>query len=220
METKEEEVKVTDEKHECNCKDKEKSCECHDKSKKHDKHHDEIKKLKEELASKDKEIEEYKEKIRYNQAELVNYRKRKEEEVTNRLKYANQDLISELILILDNFERAIRLDDNNLTDELSKFLKGFKMMYASFDDVLKKYGLEEIEAEHKEYDPNTMEALMTDSDKNYKDGEVLEVLLKGYRLKDRVIRPASVRVNKLDEETENKEEKDNNDNKEGEDINE
>ena len=216
METKEEEVKVTDEKHECNCKDKEKSCECHDKSKKHDKHHDEIKKLKEELASKDKEIEEYKEKIRYNQAELVNYRKRKEEEVTNRLKYANQDLISELILILDNFERAIRLDDNNLTDELSKFLKGFKMMYANFDDVLKKYGLEEIDAFHKEFDPNTMEALMTDNDKNFKDGEVLEVLLKGYRLKDRVIRPASVRVNKLEEETENN---DNNENK-GEDINE
>lgn len=142
--------------------------------------------------------------------------KEKEEEVTNRLKYANQDLISELILILDNFERAIRLDDNNLTDELSKFLKGFKMMYASFDDVLKKYGLEEIEAEHKEYDPNTMEVLMTDSDKNYKDGEVLEVLLKGYRLKDRVIRPASVRVNKLDDEIDNK---NNNDDK-GEDINE
>ena len=215
METKEEEVKVTDEKHECNCKDKEKPCECHDKSKKHDKHHDEIKKLKEELAEKDKQITELNEKIRYNQAELINYRKRKEEEVTNRLKYANQDLISELILILDNFERAIRLDDNNLTDELSKFLKGFKMMYASFDDVLKKYGLEEIEAEHKEYDPNTMEALMTDSDKNYKDGEVLEVLLKGYRLKDRVIRPASVRVNKLDDEIDNK----NNEDK-GEDINE
>ena len=216
METKEEEVKVTDEKHECNCKDKEKVCECHDKSKKHDKHHDEIKKLKEELAIKDKQINDLNEKIKYNQAELINYRKRKEEEVTNRLKYANQDLISELILILDNFERAIRLDDNNLTDELSRFLKGFKMMYASFDDVLKKYGLEEIEAEHKEYDPNTMEALMTDSDKNYKDGEVLEVLLKGYRLKDRVIRPASVRVNKLDDEIDNK----NNNEDKGEDINE
>ena len=215
METKEK-VKDTLENHECNCKDKDKACECKDKSKKKDKHHEEIKKLKEELASKDKEISELNDKIRYHQAELINYRKRKEEEVTNRLKYANQDLISELILILDNFERAIRLDDNNLTDELSKFLKGFKMMYASFDDVLKKYGLEEIEAEHKEYDPNTMEALMTDSDKNFKDGEVLEVLLKGYRLKDRVIRPASVRVNKLDAESENK---DNNEDK-GEDINE
>ena len=216
METKED--KVTEKEHKCNCEGKDnKACECHDKSKKHDKHHDEIKKLKKELEDKDKQITELNEKIKYNQAELINYRKRKEDEVANRLKYANQDLISELILILDNFERAIRLDDNNLTDELSKFLKGFKMMYASFDDVLKKYGLTEIEAEHKEYDPNTMEALMTDSDKDFKDGEVLEVLLKGYRLKDRVIRPASVRVNKLDEENDNK---DNNDNKEGEDINE
>ena len=204
METKEEK-KVTNENHECDCKNKNKNCECqHDKSKKRDKHHEEIKKLKEELEEKDKQINDLNEKIRYNQAELINYRKRKEEEVTNRLKYANQDLISELILILDNFERAIRLDDNNLTDELSKFLKGFKMMYASFDDVLKKY------------DPNTMEALMTDSDKDYEDEEVLEVLLKGYRLKDRVIRPASVRVNKLEEETE----KDDNNEDKGEDINE
>lgn len=216
METKEKQVKVTDKDNSCNCKDKGKTCECHDKSKKHDKHHEEIKKLKEELDEKDKQINDLNDKIKYHQAELINYRKRKEEEVTNRLKYANQDLISELILILDNFERAIKLDDNNLTDELSKFLKGFKMMYASFDDVLKKYGLEEIEAEHKEFDPNTMEALMTDNDKDFKDGEVLEVLLKGYRLKDRVIRPASVRVNKLDAESENK---DNNEDK-GEDINE
>ena len=210
METKEE-VKDTEEKQECNCKDKKKTCECHDKSKKNDKHYEEIKKLKIELDDKDKQINDLNEKIRYHQAELINYRKRKEEEVTSRLKYANQDLINELILILDNFERAIRLDDNNLTDELSNFLKGFKMMYANFNDVLKKYGLEEIEPEHKEYDPNTMEALMTDNDKNFKDGEVLEVLLKGYRLKDRVIRPVSVRVNKLDED---------NNNKEGEDINE
>ena len=89
------------------------------------------------------------------------------------------------------------------------------MMYASLDDLLKKYGLEEIEAFHKEYDPNVMEALMTDNDPEFEDDEVLEVLLKGYKLKDRVIRPASVRVNKL--ETENSE--DNNKEK-GEDNNE
>jgi len=120
METKEE-VKDTEERQECNCKDKKKTCECHDKSKKNDKHHDEIKKIKKELDDKDKQINDLNEKIRYHQAELINYRKRKEEEVTSRLKYANQDLINELILILDNFERAIRLDDNNLTDELSNF---------------------------------------------------------------------------------------------------
>lgn len=209
METKEK-AKVAKENHECKCMKDGKTCECHnDKNKKKDKHHEEIEKLKEELKTKDEIIKEKDEKIKYHQAELINYRKRKEEETENRLKFANQDLISELILILDNFERAIKLDDNNLTDELSKFLKGFKMMYASFDDLLKKYGLEEIEAEHKEFDPNTMEALMTDNDKNFKDEEVLEVLLKGYKLKGRVIRAASVRVNKLE----------NNDN-EGEDINE
>lgn len=214
METKEEEKLKEEKEQTCECKGK--TCECHnEKSKKKDKHHEEIKKLKEELEKKDKLINELNDKIKYHQAELINYRKRKEEEVTNRLKYANEDLIRELILILDNFERAIKLDDNDLTDELSKFLKGFKMMYASFDDVLKKYGLEEIEASHLEYDPNTMEALMIDHDKDFKDNEVLEVLLKGYRLKDKVVRPSSVRVNKLEEE--NKDEINEN---EGEDINE
>ena len=213
MDTKEEVVadnKIED-KEKCECKNHNKVCECHkDNKKKKDKSKEIISKLEKELAEKDEEIKELNDKIKYHQAELINYRKRKEEEVTNRLKYANQDLIGELIVILDNFERAIKLDDNNLNDELSKFLKGFKMMYASFDELLKKYGLEEIEAEHLEYDPNVMEALMTDNDPNFKDEEVLEVLLKGYKLKGRVIRPASVRVNKLEE----------NNDKEGENINE
>ncbi len=191
-----EEVKEKEKKDKCCC-DGSHECECHDKKK--DKSQGKIDKLKKELEEKNKKIMELEDKVKYSQAELINYRKRKEEEVSNRLKFANQELISELIIILDNFERAIRLDDNNLNDELSKFLKGFKMMYASFDELLKKHGLEEIPAYHKMYDANTMEALMTDSDPDYEDDEVLEVLLKGYKLKGRVIRPASVRVNKLEE---------------------
>ncbi len=191
-----EEVKEKEKKDKCCC-DGSHECECHDKKK--DKNQGKIDKLKKELEEKNKKIMELEDKVKYSQAELINYRKRKEEEVSTRLKFANQELISELIIILDNFERAIRLDDNNLNDELSKFLKGFKMMYASFDELLKKHGLEEIPAYHKMYDANTMEALMTDSDPDYEDDEVLEVLLKGYKLKGRVIRPASVRVNKLEE---------------------
>ena len=191
-----EEVKEKEKKDKCSC-DGSHECECHDKKK--DKNQGKIDKLKKELEEKNRKIMELEDKVKYSQAELINYRKRKEEEVSNRLKFANQELISELIIILDNFERAIRLDDNNLNDELSKFLKGFKMMYASFDELLKKHGLEEIEAYHKMYDANTMEALMTDNDPDYEDDEVLEVLLKGYKLKGRVIRPASVRVNKLEE---------------------
>ena len=101
---------------------------CHCDKKKQDKE-------KEELKSKIKELEELNkaltEKVKLAQAELVNYRRRKDEETANMLKYSNQDLILEILPILDNFERAISLDDNDLTDELSKFLAGFKMMYAA-----------------------------------------------------------------------------------------
>ena len=118
---------------------------------------------------------------------MINYRKRKEEETDNKLKYANQDLILEILPVLDNFERAIKLDDNILTDELSKFLAGFKMMYASLCEVLKKFGVDEIECVGKEFDANTMQALMVDNDPNFEDDVVLEVLLKGYKLKDTFI---------------------------------
>lgn len=170
----------------------------------------EIEALQESIAKLTADNQALLSKLQYSQAELINYRKRKEEETTQRLKYANQDIIQEMIPILDNFERAIKLDDNDLTDELSKFLQGFKMMYASLSDVLKKYGVEEIECLHQPFDPMKMEALMMDSDPNFANDEVIEVLLKGYTLKGRIIRPASVKVNKIEE----------NENNEGEDKNE
>ena len=185
----------------CNC---EKTCECQNEKCecKHDKveerQTEEIEKLRNQLTEILNEKQNLLEKLQYSKAEMINYRKRKEEETDNKLKYANQDLILEIIPVLDNFERAIKLDDNDLTDELSKFLTGFKMMYASLCEVLKKFGVEEIDCEGKEFDANTMQALMTDSDSNFEDEIVLDVLLKGYRLKDRVIRPASVKVNKIE----------------------
>lgn len=167
---------------------------CHCDKKKQDKE-------KEELKSKIKELEELNkaltEKVKLAQAELVNYRRRKDEETANMLKYSNQNLILEILPILDNFERAISLDDNDLTDELSKFLAGFKMMYASLNGALQKFGVEEISRVGEIFDPAQEEALLTDSLSNYQDEEVLEVLQKGYKLKDRVIRPASVKINQL-----------------------
>lgn len=195
----EEKKDVPSPKEECTDKNKECDCEghdkcCHDKDEPHkkekkNKHKEEIKKLEKEKA-------ELEEKVRYVQAELINYRKRKEEETSNMLKYANQDLILEIIGVIDNFERAIKLDDNDLTDDLSKFLVGFKMIYATLLDILRKYGVEEISRVGEIFDPSQEEALMTDSLEEYQEDEVLEVLLKGYKLKDRVIRPASVKVNK------------------------
>lgn len=156
----------------------------------------------EEANAKIKELEN---KLLMHQAELINYRKRKDEETSNLLKYANQDLILDLIPVMDNFERAIKLDDNNLTDELSKFLAGFKMMYGQLVEIMKRFGLEEIDSLGKEFNPNEMEALMVDNDKEKEDNIVLDVLMKGYRLKDRVIRPATVKVNKIENENNEKE---------------
>lgn len=180
----------------CGCKDK----KHHDKKKKKNKLEEELEKLKEENEKLISTNQELTDKIKYSQAELVNYRRRKDEETENLLKYANKDIIVELLPIVDNFERAISLDDNDLTDELSKFLSGFKMMYSQMNEVLKKFGVSEINRVGEEFDPNLEQALMTDNLKDRRQDEVTEVLLKGFKLKDRVIRPATVKINKLDNE--------------------
>ncbi len=199
---KEEEVEVIGNDKVEKKKENKKKCQCNEKNLKEEKdknhkcHKEEVKKLEEKLKQVEQEKEQLLNKIQLAQAELINYRKRKEEETENLLKYANQDLIIEIINVVDNFERAIKLDDNDLTDELSKFLTGFKMIYATLTDILRKFGVEEIMRVGEIFDPNQEEALMTDSLDDHEEDEVLEVLLKGYKLKDRVIRPASVKVNK------------------------
>ncbi|MEG1597132.1 MAG: nucleotide exchange factor GrpE [Bacilli bacterium] len=146
-----------------------------------------------ELNNKIKELEN---KVLLEKAELINYRKRKDEEVSNLLKYASSDIIMEIIGVMDNFERAIKLDDANLTDELSKFLDGFKMMYGTLNDILKRYGVSEIEALDQKFDHNLHNAIMTDNVDGLEDDIITEVLLKGYKLKERLLRPSIVKVNK------------------------
>ncbi len=113
-------------------------------------------------------------KLKYQQAELINYRKRKDDETANLLKYCNQDLILELIPIVDNFERAIKLDDTNLNDELSKFLAGFKIIYSHLTEILTKFGVEEIPTIGNEFNPNVHEALMTAHDESKPNEQVVE----------------------------------------------
>ncbi|MGI6325294.1 MAG: nucleotide exchange factor GrpE [Bacilli bacterium] len=141
-------------------------------------------------------IAELEEKLLRNQAELINFKRRKEEEVSKLLEYSNLELIREILPILDNFERAIKMDDDDLTDEVSRFLEGFKMIYSEFRRILNDFGVTEIEALDQLFDPTYHEAVMTDENKDKESGIVLEVLQKGYKLKDRAIRPAMVKVNK------------------------
>ena len=151
-----------------------------------------------ELENLQKELAEANDRCVRLQAELVNYRKRKDEETSKLLEYANKDIIVDVLPILDNFERAISMDDDNLEDEVSKFLEGMKMVYANLRNTLEKYGVKEIEALGKEFDHNTMESVLVDSVAGKNNDTVLEVLQKGYMLKDRVVRAAMVKVNKID----------------------
>ena len=128
-------------------------------------------------------------------AEMQNMNRRFNEEKANIYKYDGEKLIKEILPIIDNFERAISLDDDNLTDELSKFLSGFKMIYTSLLSTLNAIGVKEIEAMGKQFDPKTMEAIMTTSIMEEEEGVVVEVMQKGYIYNDKVIRVAMVKVN-------------------------
>ena len=88
-----------------------------------------VKKLTEEIEVLKNELLISQDKLLRNSAELANFKRRKDLEVSNMLKYANEDFIIELLPVIDNFERAIKLDDNDLSDEVSKFLSGFKMIF-------------------------------------------------------------------------------------------
>lgn len=166
--------------------------------------------MKEKKEKENKELSDLKEKLvlaeekalRF-QADMINYRKRKDEEMIKICKYANEPLILELLPIIDNFERAINMDDKNLDDEVSKFLNGMKMVHISLIGLLKQYGLKEIEALNKKFDPNYHAAVTTDSNKNIENEIITEVLQKGYILVDKVIRPVMVKVNKIEGEMKN-----------------
>ena len=135
------------------------------------------------------------EKILRLNAEMQNMNRRFNEEKASIYKYDGEKLIKELLPIIDNFERAIKLDDDNLTDELSKFLSGFKMIYASLVSTLNAIGVKEIDCIGKPFDPNKMEAIMTTNIMEEEENVVVEVMQKGYTYNDKVIRVAMVKVN-------------------------
>lgn len=189
-----------EESNECDCqknkKDKEqqeeKNCECDKKKEKKGFFKKESNKEIEELKKQNSSL---KESLLRNQAELQNYKKRKDEEVERIFKYKDEDLIKDFLPIIDNFERAIKMDDNDLSDEVSKFLEGFKIIYTNTLTMLEKFQVKEIDADGLEFDPTYHHAVLTEHDENKPEGVILEVLQKGYMYKDRVVRPAMVKVN-------------------------
>lgn len=175
---------------ECNCTDE---CECEECSCEHDDCSCQCEN--DEMVLLSKRIKELEENLLRNQAELINYKKRKEEETNRIIKYAEEDILKGFLPILDNFERAISMDNDNLDDEVSKFLEGFKLMYKQIKDLLEKFEVKEIDALGKEFDPSLEQAVVMEKDEEKESGVVLEVFQKGYIYKDRVLRTAMVKVN-------------------------
>ena len=130
------------------------------------------------------------------QAEFINYRTRTDNEKSELIKYEGEGIIKKILDVTDDFERAILMDDNDLSDEVSLFLKGFKMIYTRLLGMLDEMDVKVLDIEGKEFDPTTSEAVLTEHDENKPENVVLEVLKKGYTYKGKLIRPAMVKVNK------------------------
>ena len=121
-------------------------------------------------------------------ADFQNYKKRVEKEKKDLYSYANEKIMTELLAVLDNFERALDHDTGD------GFREGIEMIFKQLTDVLEKSGLAEIPALGEEFDPNVHSAVMTEETEDYESGKVSGVMQKGYTLNGKVIRPAMVKV--------------------------
>lgn len=145
--------------------------------------------------SKDERIKALEEEVLKAKAEVINYKRRKDEETARLMKYAEEPIASEFLDILDNFERAINMDDDNLDDEVSKFLEGIKMIYGHTKNLLAKHEIVEMDCLGQKFDPTYHQAVLVGNIEDKEQGIILEVLQKGYMYKDKVLRPAMVKVN-------------------------
>ncbi|MCQ2563724.1 MAG: nucleotide exchange factor GrpE [Mogibacterium sp.] len=125
-------------------------------------------------------------------AEFQNYKRRAAKEKTDTLQYANEKIVGDLLPVIDNFERALATE----TDDLEGYAKGMQLIFEQFMKALENAGVEEIKAMDEEFDPNVHNAVMTDNIEDKDDGKITKVLQKGYKLRDKVVRPSMVAVNK------------------------
>lgn len=150
---------------------------------------DEVTALKAENEDLQKKVAVLKNEYAKAYADTENTRKRLQNEFEQRSKYMMQSFALEILPVLDNCERALA---HETTDET--YRKGVEMIYGQLKMALEKEGVKEIEAEGKPFDANWHQALMTEHQDGVEAGMVLQVLQKGYKLKDRILRAAMVKV--------------------------
>ena len=146
--------------------------------------------LRDELEKKKAQCSEYYDRMLRLQAEFANFKKRTEKEKEDIYLYANEKLTLDLLDIIDNFERALEAQE----DKEEPLYTGVELIFKKMLDTLEKHGVKEIEALNKPFDMNLHHAVMREEIENCESGEVIEVFQKGYMIKDKVLRPAMVKV--------------------------
>jgi len=150
---------------------------------------EEVKEKNEKIEEMDAEIDDLLSRLQRLQADFVNYRKRSQREKSEMSARGKIELCSSLLPVIDNFERALKAEDN-----IDDFYKGVEMIYNQILKTFAEQGIEEILAEDEEFNPEYHEAIMRVESEEFEEGTVVEVVQKGFSLDDRVIRPAMVKV--------------------------
>ncbi len=150
--------------------------------------------LKEEMEKIKKERDEYKNLYLRALADHDNYKKRIEAEWKKAVEYANERLVFELLPVLDNFERA--LDAMKEATDVDSIKKGVEMIYKSLLEVLRKEGLEPFDSRGEKFDPRLHEAISVKETSEVEPGVVVEEFQRGYKFKNKLLRPARVSVSK------------------------
>lgn len=140
-----------------------------------------------------KEAEENHDRLLRAMADMENMRRRFRKEQEDTQKYAALPVVEALLPALDNFERALSVEKENMT--VDSLLQGINMVYRQMVQVFEKEGLQAIESVGKPFDPHVHQAVMQVEDSAFEPGAVVEELQKGYQFKDRTVRPAMVKVN-------------------------
>lgn len=126
------------------------------------------------------------------QADYNNLKRRTDNEMKRAVDYGIEILACELLAVIDNFERALEAEN----DKEASFYKGVEMIYNQLIESLNKMNIEEIDALNNPFDPNWHDAILVEESEEYEEGIVIGVLQKGYKIKDKVIRPSMVKVSK------------------------
>ncbi len=152
----------------------------------------------EDLKERASKAEEYWDRLLRQTADFDNYKKRAAREKTDAIKYANEGVLQKLIPILDNFEMALAAVSNDKATNASaqSLQQGVSMIHSQLRNALLDAGLEEIDATNQVFDPNLHEAVSQKETNEVPDGNVVQQMRKGYKFRERLVRPASVVVAK------------------------